>query len=575
MGTKEFDKITTPNKFYYEKLIVSSRLNPNIFRTYANIPEPNDYAVKSGLYDLIKKNYFINNKIPNSVYFFDSGDYVIDTNNNENNLMFGEFFMFDNGQIFENVLDMEGEFYLIHPFENSIRRNVLNNIIEFNNKPGYNIKPSAFKFILNGLQSQSLIIDANKHLYNTPANIITPNFQFVKTELGEKVCGMEQTVADAITLISASAMGCLTEVYEIKIFIEVVGSLGSLVNQNSTWKTFREVYGNIKSDLVFVYNIIRKLKKNFPDLYVFNIYSPHFESLLKQYYKSILDQYKKLSQNLKEPPVGYDVNLWNKLSKLKHAGSLEKESDGVLRSDKSILQIILDDINKNKSKINQWADRHYFSGDVLINFLNKIGEYYLLKSIVNANPVLEWAKNFNSNYNKYLTDYTIDEKIIRSFLFGKQYQFTFRHNHNHNLIQTILNYDIFVANITRNRIGEEETLVKLPSNFYFYYNYLEDEKSKMETGQTTIKVSWVSLIEPKWLVPTFPLFFNSTFNDVIMRIDSNDKPTVEFINSQSLKKIQKEIANSWNQNYNIWDDEKTPILRDFYRSLTKIISYGS
>ena len=217
---------------------------------------------------------------------------------------------------------------------------------------------------------------------------------------------------------------------------------------------------------------------------------------------------------------------------------------------------------------------NYFNGELLIKFINKLGEYYLGKTIINNNPVLVWAKNFNSNFTKYLSEYTIDEKIVRSFLFGKQYQFTFKHNLNNNLIQTIMNYDIFIANIVRNKVGNEETLVKLPTNFYFYYNYLEDEKIKIETGHIGIKVSWISHINAEWLVPTFPIFFSPLFNDTIMRVTSDGEIIIEFLNSQTFKKIAKQIANNWNQNSNIWDDEKTPILRDFYRSVTKIISYG-
>ena len=84
-----------------------------------------------------------------------------------------------------------------------------------------------------------------------------------------KICKLELTIADAITLISASAMGCLKEVYEIKIFIEVVSSISSLVNPNCTWKKFRETYGNINSDLVFAHNLINKLKKKFPGFICF------------------------------------------------------------------------------------------------------------------------------------------------------------------------------------------------------------------------------------------------------------------------------------------------------------------
>ncbi len=574
MGTKQSDQLLTPNQFYYQKLIVSNYANPNIYATYQYKPDKSHYVVVSGLYDIFKQNYYINNSIPLDLYFFEPGDYIINITKNENNLMFDEFFMFDNGQIFENVLDTKGKFYLIHPFENSIRRNVLNAIIEFDNKPSLDIRPTAFKFILNSLQSYSLVLDASKTIYKNPAEIINnPNLEFVKTELGEQICGLEFSIGDAITLVSASAMGCLTEVYEVKIFIEVIGSLGSLVSRDCSWEKFRNTYGNIKSDLVFAYNVINQIKKNFSSLYVFNVYTPHFESILKQHYQSVLSTFKKQCEKYSEPPENYDVNMWNKLSKLKHTGKLEEQIEAILRTDKSTFDIINLDIDKNAKQIIQWAERHYFNGQVIINFLRKLGEYYLAKPVIHSNPVLEWANSFSTNFNKYMTNYTLDEKIIRSFLFGKQYQFTFRNNHNINLIQTIMNYDLLIANITRNKFGEEETLVKLPSNFYFYYTYIEDEKMKIQTGEPSIKVSWLSYIEPEWLVPTYPIFFSPVFNDVIMRVTSKDETFIEYLNSDTFKKLSKKVINGWNQNQNIWDSDKTPILRDFYRTVTKVLSY--
>ncbi len=136
-----------------------------------------------------------------------------------------------------------------------------------------------------------------------------------------------------------------------------------------------------------------------------------------------------------------------------------------------------------------------------------------------------------------------------------------------------MNYDLLIANITRNKFGEEETLVKLPSNFYFYYTYIEDEKMKIQTGEPSIKVSWLSYIEPEWLVPTYPIFFSPVFNDVIMRVTSKDETFIEYLNSDTFKKLSKKVINGWNQNQNIWDSDKTPILRDFYRTVTKVLSY--
>ena len=574
MGTKNINHIFHNDTEYYDKLIVSYELNPNILLTLANINiniSENYYTIKSGLYDIIKQNYFINNSLPNKIYYVDPDDYYISGLINENNQMDREFFMWEDGQIFENVIDSKGKFYLIHPFENSIKRNILNNIIEYNNKQSNVIPFLNFKFIINNLQSKNLIVNANKHLYKSYNDMINLDMNFVKTELGTKVLELEMPIPNALTLISASAMNCLTEVYEINIFIEVVGSLGSFVDSNCTWLKFKEIYGGINSDLIFVYQTMRKLRKQFSQLYLFSIYTTNFECILNQHYINQLMKFKKISEKITEPPANYDVLLWNKLIKLKKLGKLETELSNELRLDKSTLNIVISDIEKYKSEILLWAKKHYFNGEILIKFMKQLGEYYLNKNILNAHPVLEWARGFNSNFNKYLTTYTIDEKIIRSFLYGKPNHFTFKLD----LFggdRTILNYDIFVVNINKNLLGEEETLIKLPKNFSFYLNYLEDEKIKILTNQSGIKITWLSQIEPVWLIPTIPLLFNSAFNDGILRITKDNDYFIDFLKSKSFKRISKEISNSWNQDFNIWDSEQTPILRDFYKSVTKLIS---
>jgi hypothetical protein len=52
------------------------------------------------------------------------------------------------------------------------------------------------------------------------------NRMWVKTELGQKVCELmskfEITISEAIILISAKAMDCLTEVLEIKTLLEII-----------------------------------------------------------------------------------------------------------------------------------------------------------------------------------------------------------------------------------------------------------------------------------------------------------------------------------------------------------------
>ena len=128
-----------------------------------------------------------------------------------------------------NLLDLTGSFYLIHPFEEKIKRNVLNNIIEFDNKKINLINIKYHKYLLSYLFSLGLIVDYNADsLYGGTSlyEFESKNRIWVKTELGQKVCELinkfETTIPDAITLISAKAMDCLTEVLEIKTLLEII-----------------------------------------------------------------------------------------------------------------------------------------------------------------------------------------------------------------------------------------------------------------------------------------------------------------------------------------------------------------
>ena len=578
MGTKSLDKLLIDDEKYYDKLIVSDIINPNILDTLQIInvkdnvkDNKNFYTINSGLCELYKQNYFINNNILDKIYYIDKGDYFVDNANNENNLMELEFFMFNDGQILSNIFDCAGNFYLIHPFENSIKRNILNNIIYYNNKKQNNIPIKKFVYLINYLYSKNLIINTEHNLYN---NIILSNGKgFVKTELASKIEELEMTIPDALTMISAAAMGCLTEVYEINIFIQIIGSLPNIVSINSTWKKFKEIYGNIKSDIIFIYSIIQKLRKNFSHLYLFNLNSSNVGVILLQHYNTELIKFKKLSSYLKEPPADYDVLLWNKLKKLKNNGILDNETSQILKIDKSTLNIIISNINANKKDIITWAERSYLNSDIILNVLEKLGEYYLTKDVINSkSAVFNWAQELSSNYNKYLTEYTIEERIIRSFLYGKSYQFTFKHDNSNSYLQTFMNYYILTVNIKKDRFGDEETLTNITNNIMFYLNYTENDKIKTIKGNNEINISFVNQIEPVWLIPTAPLFFNCTFNDIIKETTENNDTLLSFIKSRSFKRIQNEIANNWNQDFNIWNSDKTPILRNFYKIITKKIS---
>ena len=133
LAFKNLEDIQQNDLSNYSKLIVSFDVNPNIYDglvfsqtrqiTRNNNSINNNYTFTSRLYDVYRENYFINRVLPDDIYF----------NIPDNNIMSNCFYIFNNGQIFLNLLDRNGFFYLIHPFEENIKRNILNNIIQYKN----------------------------------------------------------------------------------------------------------------------------------------------------------------------------------------------------------------------------------------------------------------------------------------------------------------------------------------------------------------------------------------------------------------------------------------------------------
>jgi hypothetical protein len=571
LGMKSPESILTPNEMCYDKLIISDKINQ--FTTDDMIQSneyKNYYTIKSGLYKIFQKNYIFDSKMLQG-----SKDISV------------EFTIFSNGQIFDNILDKKGLFYLIHPFEKIIKRNILNQIIKMNNiTPKENKIPDIqFQRIIKNLYYKNLIIDPEYRLYNDKYEIET-DIQFVKTELGEYVSiiteTLEITVNNALTLLAACGMDCFKEVYNIINCIQVIETLDNLKKKNITWTQFREIYGNNKSDLLFIYELINKLKKEFSYLYLFKINNTKHD-VLDQHYDNTIKKFMELSDKIIIPPSDYDVLLWNKLSQLKRAGLLSIEKKDILKTDKSTHNIILSNINNYKDKIKFWCDINYLNYEVIIQILEKLGTLYLQTNF-STNDILNWANKLNSNFVKHLTNYTMDERIIRSFLYGNHDQFTFKYNMvSTNALYTIINSSKVLAHIEQNNKKEQIILTNIYSSIIFYYKYKNSDLPN-DTNIPIIDISFISEIKPEWLTPSSILLFNpanifdSASMDALIKFNpvatenSSGKYKQLYAKSADLSKLQAVQINSWNNNYTIWDSDKAPILQKFYSGIIKTIS---
>jgi hypothetical protein len=571
LGMKSAESILTPDEMCYDKLIISDKINQFTTDDIIQSDEYKDYYTKkSGLYKIFQENYLFNSKIL-------KGSKNISV----------EFKIFSNGQIFDNILDKKGLFYLIHPFEKNIKRNILNQIIKiYDNKPKENKIPNIqFQKIIKNLYYKNLIIDPEYRLYNDKYEIET-DIQFVKTELGDYVSKitekLEITVNDALTLLAACGMDCFKEVYNIIKCIEVITTLDNIKKIGITWKQFKEIYGNIKSDLIFIHELINKLKKEFSYLYLFKIDNTKHD-VLDQHYNNTIKKFMELSDKFIIPPSDYDVLLWNKLLQLKRGGLLSMEKKDILKTDKSTLDIILSNIYEYKDKIIFWCDINYLNYEVIIKILEKLGTLYLQTDFSN-DDILKWANELNSNFIKHLTNYTLDERIIRSFLYGNHDQFTFKFDMvSTTALYTIINSSKVIARIEQNYKKEQIILTNIYSSIIFYYKYIKSDSSN-DTNVPIINISFISEIKPEWLTPCSILLFNPTniFDissmDALIKLNqvatdkSSGKYQQLYAKSADLSRLQAVQINSWKNNYTIWDSAKAPILQKFYSGIIKTIS---
>ena len=546
------DEYLKDDKLYkYSKYIISEFLNPNIYKFgkggdyfISNTGKKIDhsdvmYVYKSELFRIYIENYRINDDYLSKNYYDTTG-------------MESSYLINYDGNLFENLLDINGNFYLIHPFENDIKRNVINKIISINNQKNNKIDDIYYKHILNPLKNRNLIVNINN--------------EYVKTELSSKILKLMKDfelvkINDAIILISASAMGCLDEINEVMIFLKILNnSLHNLADPNIGWDRFRIFNNNINvsSDILFIYDIINKIKRKFDKSKIFN-YEKH-RKIINTTINNIIDkkinEFKEFSKKYNEPQDSkYDGSIWNKLKNLEINGSLNSDKRNIFLNESEIINSIIDDINNDD--IIKWAEFNCLNPNVIIKFIKDLSYYYVKN---NNNDVLEWSKNLSSNFNNCLTDNTIEEKILRSFVYGYPMQITFNED---NIIRSIINnnkYNI-IYQIPPNSFKKLNCTVSSVDDFYFYYLFEEVERADNKT-EPVIKVSLINKIKPEWLIPTMPFLYNKEFNNVYKK----DKESGN-INSYTINKLHKEFTNKWHNKHIIWNSNHVPILEYYYKKL--------
>jgi hypothetical protein len=568
---KSLDDIPINDIMNFNRLIINPTTNPNIadFKT----KEKNN-LIDNGLLELYQNNY-------SSV---EPEHYQPDISENMSSI----YFIFNSGQLINNLVDLTGQFYLVHPYEDIIERNINNDIIKYRGIKTNAIDSTEFIYLFTKLINMNLVIDFNAE--NVLSTSIYNKYKeriFVKTELVKHILQIKtllslDNIEDCLTVFTSHSMGCFYEIIELIIFIELLGlkKMTELPNENIDWKNFKDIYGNsnVKSDIIFIYELIKSFKNQFSELLVFNINGSYFKYRFDNIVEDNIDKFKKYNDmGYTEPPKNFDAVLWNKLFTKNRNGELDKDKNKVFRTDKSISDIVNSNLKKYEKQIIKWSNNNYINPKIFLIFLNRLSKFYLsidFKQIdpndsLNIKNPLAFASLFKTNFTKVLTTNTIEEKIIRSFMYGRPSQFTFLlGTYNYISILNTQKYFVFFASpYFPNQPTETLTNLSNQLTFYLKYNDLTVDNRNVINGY------YLNQVELKWIISALPLFVNPINSfDIEINTVLNYGDIITHYDGYSINMLKKETINLWNKELLVWNSEYAPILQIYYSNIYKSMS---
>jgi len=497
------------------------------------------------LYTIYKSNYSVDNK---DKYIKD----FLDKDTSAKGKILFPYISTYNGQLFQNLFDINKDFYLIHPFESYIKSNVFNKIFEYNrviNNPQLseldkkkirevNYVPSEeLYYLMNNLLKNKIIV-ADIKLYNTVEDYSrASNDLYYKTELGllrekyDRIYGVGFELS--LVGVYSKIIGVHNETSQIMIFLQTIGNNLDIIKKYSCHKS--------KSDLIVIYDICKKIKNKFSDLDIFKWLDGTYIENLYNYAKDILSKYSKSAESKRD----YDIDIHNKLTE-----EYENKTDELKK-----LNIILNqNIKKlskpiDKSSIKRWCEENYLDVDIVINYLNNLLTF-TMKTITNDLKELDIACNIIGKKWQIFDD--INDKIIYSWFAGMQTNIMFYDNNKYSTYIGLFKYNC--NNVSYDpEFKTPLTLINITEPIFWYYQYAADPSTKI------IKTQIYSMLNPKYVGKINQLFVaqfknfktNSKSIEAYINYVSNNTTDNDLLTWSGKDTNNKEIApimNRWHKN---------------------------
>ena len=560
-----FLHVYNPNYFnfdrnnFYTKVVSNKIENTKIF--------------KKNIINILRRQYSIENNIINKNIYWNIKYYPdnIIVNNNLNRT--------HTGQSINTLSDYNGNFYIIHPNENLIIRNINNEIIQYSNLKTSSIPPHVFDNEIEILQQRLILVDTN---YNS--NIFNIDYDiknYVKTELYEKVLELQKVlnnnlidVNDCLTIFASMGFNCMYEVLAILMLIKTINTtISTLINPQKISNFYNIWYltNNLDSEIFILHNIINKFKDDNMNLLLFKIIeNPNIIKNINEIVnKNILNFKKYYKSNSMNIPDFFKDNIdnWNLMKKLFNSGKLEKKNG----KEEMKFEILKKQINQNlilnNSIIKIWCENYFIKYEPIRTFLYDLGEIVINILTVEKNididfdeisPLL-WINEIKQNFLKILKTNNIKEKIIKSFILGRPLNYAIKLDFNNNF------YNLYLADI-KAYLEFNKYLPNVFSNIIFYYSYVDVNQN--------INFKLVNNVELEYFTSCLPQIFNKTrFKKIlpIVKIEYKENYLLEHksfrqVNGSNYDQIICYINNN-SLGLSPWENDKMPIISNYFKKL--------
>lgn len=552
--------------------IILNNYNPNYFNSSSNQfyttsfskEMENKKMFKKNIINILRKQYSIENNIINKDNYWNKKYYPNEIiHNNYLNRTY-------TGQIINAISDYNGEFYIIHPKENLIIRNINNKIIQYSELKQSLIPKHIFDNEIEILQQHLILVDTN---YNSNIfNIDYNNKNYVKTELYKKILELKKNFNnfindnDCITIIASLAFNCMFEVLSIIILIKTIETINKLINQEKIENFYNIWYSlnTTNSEIFILHNIIEKFKYDNNNLLLFKIMNNH--DIIKEVDEIINNQilnFKKYYKpNLNNLPDFFKNNIedWNLMKKLFNSGKIADKKEIEQIKFNILKKKINENLDLNESIIKLWCDTYFINYKYIKLFLSKLGEM-IININFDSHLYLIWIDNIKHNFIKILKTNTIKEKILKSFILGYPLNYAIKLDFNNNF------YNLHLFN-RKAYIKDNKNLSYSFSNIIFYYNYIDN------SYDNHINLNIINDIELEYFTSCLPYIFNkNNFKKIIptLTIEYKENYILENksfiqVNGSNYDQIISYIHNN-SLGMSPWENNKMPIISNYFKKL--------